>query len=218
MSKKGILKKRHWACFVYPDSAPENWRDILAQKGLQCAVSPLHDKDITAVEDEKKPHWHVIMCWPGPTTYNVALGITKELNAPIPQPLESVRGYYRYLTHKDDPDKYQYDEKDITTINGFSILDFVELTANERDIIKGNVLTIIRDKDIREYSVLLDYLQDSGLMKELSIAFNNTLLFTAYIKSRKHIHDMTTIKDQRITIDRLKQETIALRTIVSKQT
>ena len=54
--------------------------------------------------------------------------LTERLNAPKPIPLEQVRGYYRYLTHKDNPEKAQYDEKDIQTLNGFDIRDFVEMT------------------------------------------------------------------------------------------
>ena len=55
------VKKRNWAFFVWPDSAPEDWREQLQKTGLQCAVSPLHDKDVNEGTGEvKKAHWHVI--------------------------------------------------------------------------------------------------------------------------------------------------------------
>jgi len=180
------VKKRHWACVVYPDSAPDNWRDILQQTGLQCAISPMHDADMNADETEKKAHWHVIMCWPGPTTFTVAKAITDKLYAPIPQALESVRGYYRYLTHKDNPEKVQYDERDIVCINGFNIADFIELTRSEITAIKSNLIKLIRQESIAEYSRLLEFLQDADMLTELDIASSNTILFNTYIRSRKY--------------------------------
>ena len=38
------VKKRNWAFVLYPESAPENWREELQKTGLQCAISPLHDR------------------------------------------------------------------------------------------------------------------------------------------------------------------------------
>ena len=39
--------------------------------GLQCAISPLHDKDMNPDNTPKKPHYHVILTYSGPTSYNV---------------------------------------------------------------------------------------------------------------------------------------------------
>ena len=86
------VKKRNWAMVLYPESAPEDWRDQLRKTGLQCAVSPLHDKDTNADGEPKKPHYHVILVYGSPTTYRNVEGLTKRLNQPIPQPLEQVRG------------------------------------------------------------------------------------------------------------------------------
>jgi hypothetical protein len=180
------VKKRHWGYVVYPDSAPNNWRDILQQSGLQCAISPLHDADVNADETEKKPHWHIIMCWSGPTTYGVAKAMADKLCAPIPQPLESVRGYYRYLTHKDNPEKVQYNERDIVCINGFNIADYIELTRTEITSIKRALVDFIRDENITEYSQLLEALIDSDMAVEFDIASNHTMFLNSYIRSRKY--------------------------------
>jgi hypothetical protein len=185
------VKKRHWCFFVYPDSAPANWIDILQKKGLMFAISPLHDKDIhiAGVDDEreKKAHWHVIACWEGgTTTFSVVKAITDELNAPIPQALESVRGYYRYFTHKDNPDKYQYDEKEIQTFGGFNILNFFELTRNEIDAVKWNLQELIEIHDMLEYRSLMMYLQVNDMRKEHAIASSNTIFLDKYISSRRN--------------------------------
>ena len=68
----------------------------------------MHDRDTNPTGEPKKPHYHVIVSYEGPTTYSNVEKLTARLNQPIPQPLEQVRGYYRYLTHEDNPEKAQY--------------------------------------------------------------------------------------------------------------
>lgn len=180
-------KKRNWAFVLYPESAPVNWREELQQTGLQCVISPLHDKDVDPTGEPKKAHYHIILAYSGPTSFNVVKNLTDKLKQPIPQPLEQIRGYYRYLTHKDNPEKYQYNECEITTINGFNIADYVELTKSEITQIKSKLQKLIRENSITEYSELMDYLQDCDDMSvEYEIASNNTYFFAKYIASKRH--------------------------------
>lgn len=186
-TKSKNIKKRNWAFVVYPESAPIDWIEQLQKTGLQCAISPLHDKDIDPTGEPKKAHYHVIATYSGPTSYNVVKGLTESLNAPIPQALEQVRGYYRYLTHKDNPEKYQYDEKEIRTINGFNIADFVELSKSEVNEMKRRITGIIREEKITEYARLINYLLDNEMFPEHDIASSHTIHFNAYIKSQKYM-------------------------------
>lgn len=180
-------KKRNWACVVYPESLPENWLDILNLSGLQIAISPLHDKDLEADgQTPKKPHYHLILIYSGPTSFNVVKSLTDQLHAPIPVALEAVRGYYRYLTHKDNPEKYQYDEKEIRCLNGFSILDFVELTKTEVLKIKKSLIDLIKQKKITEYADFVDYVMLELSESELDVATGHTYFFDKYISSRRN--------------------------------
>lgn len=185
MSSKNV-KKRNWVFVLYPESAPHDWKEQLQQTGLQFAVSPLHDKDFDPDGNLKKAHYHVIACYSGPTSFNVVKNLTDSLNCPIPQPLEQVRGYYRYFTHKDNPEKFQYDECDIFTINGFSILDFVELTRSEVLSIKRELQALIRSLDIFEYSDFMDFLLDNEMFQQYDVASCNTYFFEKYISSRRN--------------------------------
>ena len=186
MASKDV-KKRNWAFVAYPESLPTDWKDQLQATGLQVAISPLHDRDVDPTGELKKPHYHVILCYAGPTSYNVVKGLTDSLNCPIPQPLEQVRGYYRYFTHMDNPEKYQYSPDTIETINGFSIMDFVELTKSEVLTAKRKLQSLIRERNILEYSDFMDYLQDSENMEqEYDVASNNTYFFEKYISSRRN--------------------------------
>ena len=182
-----ILKKRSWAFVVYPESAPSDWIEQLQQRGVVGAISPLHDRDLNATGEPKKAHWHVIVTYEGPTAQSVVERLTERLNAPKPIPLEQVRGYYRYLTHKDNPEKAQYDEKDIQTLNGFDIRDFVEMTKSEVNAKIRIIQKMIRELDFLEYADLLDYLQDNEeLADEYDVAINHTILLNTYIKSRRY--------------------------------
>lgn len=191
MANKNV-KKRYWAFVLYPESAPANWLEQLEMSGLQGEISPLHDKDVnpevdprTGEKELKKAHYHIIVCYGSPTTYSNVKTLTDRLNQPIPVPLDSVRGMDRYLTHMDNPDKYQYDRADVRPFGGFCLSDFVELSASEKQALRVKVMGLIRDADIVEYSDLLDLLLDSDMPDELETAMSNTLLFRGYIESRR---------------------------------
>jgi hypothetical protein len=199
------VKKRNWTFVLYPESAPKDWREQIKLSGLMAAVSPLHDKDVNPTGEAKKAHYHILLVYSGPTTYNAVAKFTGSLNATVPQALESVRGMYRYFSHKDNPEKYQYNESDITTINGFNIADLIELTKSEVNEIKMNILKLVRDVDITEYSGLVDFLIDNEMMTEYDVAINNTLFFNTYITSRRHAEQIAAINYGKLEVARSKQ-------------
>ena len=187
MPEKNV-KKRNWAFVLYPESAPKNWKEMLAQSGVQCAISPLHDRDVNPTGEPKKPHYHVILVYGNPTTYSNVKSLTNgRLGQKIPQPLEQVQGYYRYLTHDDNPEKAQYSKNDIEHLNGFDIREFVELSKSEIIRIKRELLAFIRDNKIYEYADLMELLMDGGeeTADYFEVASNNTVFFDRYLSSRR---------------------------------
>lgn len=180
------VKARNWAFVVYPESLPNDWLEILKLSGLKIAVSPLHDKDINADESEKKSHYHIIVSWENPTTYNNVLEFAKKLNGTIPVKLEQIRGYYRYLTHEDNPEKAQYNKNEIKHLNGFNIRDFTELTKGEISKIKREIRNIIFERCITEYSDLMLLLDNEGINERIEVAENNTIHFDALLRSLRH--------------------------------
>lgn len=181
-----MKKNRYWAFVLYLESAPEDWKDKLQLTGLPICLSPYHDKDLNPDGTSKKPHYHVILCFGGPTTFNNVKTITDSLNQPIPIPLQQVKGYYRYLTHMDNPEKAQYSEKDIQYLNGFNIDDYVVLTYSQVNTICVYLQQLVIDNTITEYADLLDYLLQHELYTELEVARNHTILFNAYISSKRN--------------------------------
>ena len=179
------MKKRNWAFVIYPESLPKDWKEQLYLSGLSIALSPLHDKDLDPTEEVKKPHYHVIVMYGNPTTYNNVKNFTDSLNGTIPIPLEQVKGYYRYLTHKDNPEKYQYNENEIELFNGFEMLDVIDLSATQILSYKMELVEFIIDNDIYEYFDLIVFIKDLPQHFK-QVATTNTYFFNTFITSRRN--------------------------------
>lgn len=186
-----LIKKRNWAFVLYPESAPENWLETLRNTGLSIAISPLHDKDLNSDGEPKKAHYHIIMAYNGPTSYNVVKQLTDNLYQPIPQPLEQIKGYYRYFTHQDNPEKAQYNASEIECLNGFNILDFVDYTKSEVLKAKKELVNLILEQGFIEYCDFVNYVLFNLSDLHFDVASGNTLFFNSYLKSAK-FKDITT--------------------------
>lgn len=184
-------KERYWTFIVYPESLPEDWKEILQQTGLQIAISPLHNKDLNADGEIKKPHYHILLFFNGPTTYSRVEKITKMVNGTIPKRVISAIGMIRYLTHKDNPEKAQYDERDITTINGLDIEDVQGMTMSMELELKKGIIQLCKVKKITEYASLINYLIKEDMRDMFKIASSNTMFFNSYLKSMKFLIDDT---------------------------
>lgn len=185
---KKDTKKRNWTFELYDDSCSKDWEDYLISTGIPFAYA-YHDKDITELGELKKPHYHVLICYDGPTTYNSALELAERVKAAngVIQPVGSVRGMIRYFCHLDNADKYQYPESIIQCRNGFDSKDYFNLTVSQQKAFKRKVTEFIRDNDIQHYSELIDILIDSDEAEMYDIASTNTFYFTQYIGSRKNL-------------------------------
>ena len=179
-----MIKKRNWGAVIYPESAPKDWKEILKLKGISFAVSPLHDKDLNPTGEKKKEHYHIVMCYGSPTTFENVKSIMDELGQPIPIPLESVRGYFRYFTHKDNPEKYQYNDSDIELFNGFDPCDVM----NNFEVFTclKQIQNLIIEHEIHEYSHLMDYLLENDFQELWNVASSHTLFLNTYITSKRN--------------------------------
>lgn len=176
-------KARHFAFIVYEESAPANWRDQMDATGLPWACSPHHDSDTNPDGSPKKPHYHCIVSYPNTTTYNaVATSIRAITHGPYPQIIKSVSGAYAYFTHKWNPEKYQYDSKDIQVRNGWTkVLESVDVMQIILDITK----MIFRD-DYREYSELTATLLGEHNMDAFQVVSNHTTYFNGVLTSYRN--------------------------------
>lgn len=186
-------KKRNWALIAYPESLPENWEQILTETGLEVCISPLHDRDLKedGSGELKKPHYHIILKFPGPTTSGAVKEIADQLNAPTWKPVESLRGAVRYDTHKDNPEKAQYSESDIRCLNGFELYGINDLTSAELTELSMRCLEVINGQGFTEYADLIDLLvsmaqQDPEDRPLYEYARDHTIYLTAYLNSKRN--------------------------------
>lgn len=177
-------KARHWTFIVYPDSVIPTWIDFLIETGLPFAISPLHCNDLNPDGTTKKPHYHVVITYDGPTTYNaVKSGITDIIMSPIPKRVMSLRGMYRYLCHLDNPEKYQYSIDDIKEYNNFHI----DMTESEITLEKARIINEVDTINVKSYYDLIMHYLCQGDYDSFKICSNNVYFFSKYIDSRNRI-------------------------------
>ena len=150
-------RTRNWAFICYPDSAPDNWQQILDNMHIQWVESPLHDSDLNGDETEKKPHWHVLLMFDSLKSYEQVLEITKQLHATIPQICQSPKGLVRYMAHLDNPEKHQYSTSDIIGHGGVDILELLKPTAAARYYLIREMSKFVIDNGIMYFDQLHEY-------------------------------------------------------------
>ena len=155
----GVSKSRGWLTIVYPESTNfEFWTDMLARMGQQCIISPLHDQDINqGTENErKKPHYHVLLLWDGPTTEKNARKIVDLIGGVGCFPAMSIRGCVRYFCHLDNPDKAQYRKEDLKQIGGLD-LESLLVSESDEDFMLKEIFEYIRKYNFLIYADFVDY-------------------------------------------------------------
>lgn len=124
---------RVWKFVFYPESAPENFLEIMEDWHVPLVLSPLHDKDVKKNGEVKKPHYHVIMTFEGNKRYHQILEYVNQLGMNYARMADwlddgdeldkaaSRRSDERYLCHLDSRKKYRYDVVDVMPMSGYEI-------------------------------------------------------------------------------------------------
>jgi hypothetical protein len=197
-------RTRNWNIIVYPESAPENWRDVIDKLHIEWVESPLHDRDLNETADddvEKKPHWHCTLLFEGNKSFTQIKEITDSINAPIPKKCASVKGSIRYMVHKDNPDKFQYNWYEIKCHGGADLEKLCAPTFTERQVILGDIADFILDNDVYEMKVLSKFIRENGLSDWFNIVTScNTLYINSLLSSQRHSRksDDTDVQNENI--------------------
>lgn len=184
---RGHDRTRIWAAVVYPESAPDNWRDILDDYHIEWAESPLHEFDTNPTGEVKKAHWHIVLAFDGPKSYEQVLEILAPLNGPIPQRCHSLKGAVRYFAHLDNPEKHQYSVSDIVAHGGFDVTAALAPSASERYDIIAEMVEFVKTEGITEYQDLMDYAMTERRDTWFPMLCDScTVVMQQYIKSQRH--------------------------------
>ncbi len=156
-TQKKETRTRNWTIVVYPDSAPDNWRDIIDSWHIEWVESPLHDKDVNGDGEPKKPHWHILLMFSSVKSYDQVLGLCQEVNCPIPKQVHNTKALVRYMAHLDNPDKAQYVLSDIVSHGGVDVSDLIKPSSSERYTYIREMQAWCNENDITEFCELFDY-------------------------------------------------------------
>jgi hypothetical protein len=177
---RNITKTRNWAFVLYPESAPENWLDMLTDEHMPILVSPLHDKDRAKDGNIKKAHYHIVIMSDGPISQKRANEIIEPYyGTQSAEYVKSLKGYARYLAHLDDPEKFQYDPSEIIALGGADLNELLKPSRSDKYQYIGEMIDYCDDNNVFEFSDLLKYAR-----KERQNDWFPVLVDSAYLMSR----------------------------------
>lgn len=180
--KASDARKRNFATVVYPDSAPENWREILAGYFVPAFVSPLHDKDVNATGDPKKAHHHVMVMFEGKKSDDQVKTLFDSIGGVGLERVESLRGYARYLCHLDNPEKAQYNPSDVVSMNGSDYSYTIGIVADKYKAVR-EMISFCKANQIVSYAELLEYASAEQDTWFRILCDSGTVVMKEYLKS-----------------------------------
>jgi hypothetical protein len=180
-------RTRTWTIILYPDSMPENFRNIIDEEHIQWIESPLHDKDTLPNGELKKAHIHILLMFTGVKSYEQVKQLTDSLNGPIPKICHDARAMVRYFTHMDSPDKAQYSKTDVVGHGGADVEEMFKPSSSERYTRIKQMIAYIKEYNIMEFQDIMDY----SVSNEFDTWFpllcdNSAIIIDKYIKSQRH--------------------------------
>lgn len=175
-------RKRNFATLVYPESAPENWLEILQEHLIPAFVSPLHDKDVNPTGEPKKPHYHVMLMFEGKKTSEQVQEIIDSIGGVGNKAVNSLRGYARYLCHLDNPEKAQYNVEDVRCLCGSDYTGTIGLAIDKYKAIR-EMIDFCQANNISKFTQLVDYCA-AERFDWFRVLCDSTYLVRSYLRER----------------------------------
>lgn len=152
----GKGRTRNYATMIYPESAPDNWYEILSDLHIQALISPLHDKDLNPGGEYKKPHYHVLIMFDTVKTREQAIDVFNRIGGVGCEVVQTQRGYARYLCHLDNPEKAQYSVDDVISLCGADYNAIISLVTDKYKAIR-EMIQFCCENGLDSFSKLLEY-------------------------------------------------------------
>lgn len=176
------LKAKYWLTEVYLESCAPDWLDYLRELQLGVAVSPCHDKDVKEDGNLVKPHHHLILEFPNTTTISFPQQVVDRIGGVGCFQCISVKGSTRYLTHMDNPEKYQYNPDDIMLFGGFDYEKYIHMESDDHKYLKEILKFIVEYKvySFRDLTLFAMTYSDSWFNV---IAYRSSVFLKEFMKS-----------------------------------
>lgn len=178
----GNFRTRNWVFVFYPESAPENWKDIISDWCIPCFVSPLHDQDLNPDGEVKKPHYHCLLMFHGMQTQAKVKELADQVCGVLPQGVKDSRAMARYLCHLDQPSKHQYDTGDVLALGGADYAAAIASSSDKYQAVR-EMLQFCDENHIIAYCDLLKY---ASLYRDdwfRALCDSSTVVIKEYLKS-----------------------------------
>lgn len=198
------MRRKYWTFVIWPSDVFDEGltkdyqryefrRQITEGLGdmvIPSLISPIHDKDVKDDGMLSKPHCHVVSMWEQPQRYKAVLETIRIGcgfdNVKYVQPVANLRAMMRYLIHLDNPEKVQYDPKDVIEVAGAEYVLEHE-TASEM------VVSAIVDMHIQTMTALMVHFQSSPSCRKWIMAnpgFVKTMLKEQVMMTRNDLNEI----------------------------
>lgn len=77
----------------------------------------LHDKDVNEDSSLRSPHFHILCTFTQNKSFNSVASLVVSSQNTFVQQLQDVGGAFTYLTHQNNPEKFQYNADDLVSDN-----------------------------------------------------------------------------------------------------
>lgn len=177
------LRNRNYATIVYPDSAPENWMQILEDMHIPALISPIHDLDVAPDGTLKKAHYHVLVMYESLKSLSQAEKCVTAFGGVGTESINSLPAYGRYLIHLDNPDKAQYNATDVIAVSGADYAAVAHLSDDTTSVMR-DIFAYIRVNQIHNFARFVDICaQNNEIWFRTLISHNFHSIITQYMKS-----------------------------------
>lgn len=183
MGKKvGSGRTRSYATVVYPESANDNWIDLLTANKVPCLVSPLHCDDLNPDGEKKKDHYHVLLLFDSVKSREQAQAVIDSFGGVGCEVVNSVRGYARYLTHLDNPEKAQYSSDNVQAFFGADYTSLISLNSDRYGYI-SEMCDYISLNHVHYFNQFFDYCRNNNSDWFHCLCDTSGWIIKEYIKS-----------------------------------
>lgn len=168
-------KNRYWCGVLYPENMLDGWQDLIGDLLQLPYCYCVHDADHDSKSDHRKTHVHLIIVFNNTTTYNHAVRVFSELNAPGRIAVNTVKGIinirsmYDYLIHDTETCrklcKELYDKSCRISGNNFDIGSYEQVSLAEKNEICKELCSLIIEEFFTNFSdfycYVLQHYEDS---------------------------------------------------------
>lgn len=206
---------RNVTCILYIDDWGISYGkllDFMAELGMECAVSPVHDRDtwsesdvnrwinahledgkltddavasgVPAVDQVKKSHVHVFLKSPAAHNSIWYYNLLLPLHeVTYFRVINSPSAMIRYFAHMDNPEKVQYSSLDVVGFGGFDLSPLLKCDAADKIRTFVNVMDEIDARHIHHYFQLVKYAISTGDLDFIGCVSGRASTFANYFKS-----------------------------------